>query len=349
MTHEVAVLIGRFQPFHAGHLLQVQAALAKARRLFLLLGSHRSSPNTRNPWSSAERQQMISAALSAQQSDRVTFIPLRDHLYSDNRWIKEVQHKVAHACRPGDRVLLMGYHKDASSSYLNVFPQWDRHGEAPAFILDATPIRHAYFLGEPPDVWGKDLPAGVKTWLEAYQHTERYRWLAAEAAYISQYRKLASLAPHPPTLVSTDAVVIQSDHVLVVRRRLRPGLGLIALPGGFLRPNEDLLEGMLRELREETGLKVPKPVLEGSITNRAVFDAPGRSQRGRIISHASLIQLKPGPLPHVHGGTGVEQAFWLPLSEASSQEEAFFEDHFHIIQHLFTRPSTPPDGDSDGL
>jgi bifunctional NMN adenylyltransferase/nudix hydrolase len=47
MTHEVAVLIGRFQPFHAGHLLQVQAALAKARRLFLLLGSHRSSPNTR--------------------------------------------------------------------------------------------------------------------------------------------------------------------------------------------------------------------------------------------------------------------------------------------------------------
>jgi bifunctional NMN adenylyltransferase/nudix hydrolase len=55
---------------------------------------------------------MISAALSAQQSDRVTFIPLRDHLYSDNRWIKEVQHKVAHACRPGDRVLLMGYHDE---------------------------------------------------------------------------------------------------------------------------------------------------------------------------------------------------------------------------------------------
>ncbi|MFN9485623.1 MAG: adenylyltransferase/cytidyltransferase family protein, partial [Cyanobacteriota bacterium] len=40
MNHDVAVLIGRFQPFHLGHLQLVQAALVKAERLLLLLGSH---------------------------------------------------------------------------------------------------------------------------------------------------------------------------------------------------------------------------------------------------------------------------------------------------------------------
>lgn len=93
-------------------------------------------------------------------------------------------------------------------------------------------------------------------------------------------------------------------------------------------------DDMVRELREETGLKVPKPVLEGSISTSAVFDAPGRSLRGRIISHAYLIQLKPGPLPSVRGGHDAAKAFWLPLSQANLQEEEFFEDHLHIIEHL---------------
>ncbi|MFM7236797.1 MAG: adenylyltransferase/cytidyltransferase family protein, partial [Cyanobium sp.] len=83
MNHDVAVLIGRFQPFHLGHLQLVQAALARAKRLLLLLGSHQCAPDTRNPWSSAERQEMITAALPPELLDRVQFIPLRDHLYSD--------------------------------------------------------------------------------------------------------------------------------------------------------------------------------------------------------------------------------------------------------------------------
>ena len=338
MNHDVAVLIGRFQPFHLGHLQLVQAALAKAKRLLLLLGSHQCAPDTRNPWSSAERQEMITAALPPELLDRVQFIPLRDHLYSDNLWITEVQQKVAEATEEGDRVVLMGHRKDGSGAYLEFFPQWDRDGFVPEEMLHATLVRQAYFLGEPAAVWGKDLPAGVQAWLLAYQQTGRYRWLAEEAAYIAQYRKLWSVAPYPPTFVTTDAVVIQSGHVLVVRRKVRPGQGLLALPGGYLKQEEFVVEGMLRELKEETGLKVPKPVLEGSITCSAVFDAPGRSARGRIITHAYLIQLKPGPLPPVRGGDDAEKAFWMPLADVYAQEDAFFEDHLQIIQHLLTRP-----------
>ena len=122
--------------------------------------------------------------------------------------------------------------------------------------------------------------------------------------------------------------------MLVVRRRVRPGLGLIALPGGYLGQQETVVEGMLRE---ETGLKVPKPVLEGSIAGSHVFDAPGRSQRGRVVTHAFLIQLRPGPLPAVRGGDDSDKGFWMPLMDIYAHEDRFFEDHVQIIQHFIAR------------
>jgi bifunctional NMN adenylyltransferase/nudix hydrolase len=173
--------------------------------------------------------------------------------------------------------------------------------------------------------------------LAAYRKTGRYRWLAEEAAYIRTYRQIWSVAPYPPTFVTTDAVVVQSGHVLVVKRRVRPGQGLIALPGGYLHQDEKVVDGMMRELREETGLKVPKPVLEGSIAGSHVFDAPGRSARGRVITHAFLIQLKAGPLPAVRGADDAEKAFWMPLADIYAHEDNFFEDHVQIIQHFISR------------
>ena len=332
MTHDVAVLIGRFQPFHRAHLHLVESALQKADRLLILLGSHRCAPDPRNPWSSQERQDMIRSALPDALQERVEFIPLRDYLYSDNLWLAEVQQKVLGATDEADRILLVGHRKDRTSYYLELFPQWDREDIAIQGNIHSTAIRAEA------SEWAQYLPEGVQAFLVNYRKSGRYRWLSKEVAYIADYRKLWSVAPYPPTFVTTDAVVVQSGHVLVVRRRVHPGQGLIALPGGYLNQQERVEDGMLRELREETGLKVPRPVLEGSITSLQVFDAPGRSQRGRVITHAFLIQLKPGPLPQVRGGDDAEKAFWMPLADIYAHEDNFFEDHVQIIQHFISRP-----------
>jgi bifunctional NMN adenylyltransferase/nudix hydrolase len=337
MTFDVAVLIGRFQPFHQGHLHLAGTALERADRLLILLGSHRCAPDTRNPWSSEEREEMIRAALPDSLQERIDFLPLRDHLYSDNLWLAEVQQKVTSATEEGDRVLLVGHRKDRSSYYLELFPQWEREDLPMRGDIHSTAIREAFFSGEPEEIWGADLPPAVQAQLAAYRKTGRYRWLAEEAAYIRNYRQIWSVAPYPPTFVTTDAVVIQSGHVLVVRRRVRPGQGLIALPGGYLHQEECVVDGMLRELREETGLKVPRPVLEGSIAASHVFDAPCRSARGRVITHAYLIQLKAGTLPAVRGGDDAEKAFWMPLADMYAHEDNFFEDHVQIIQHFISR------------
>ena len=49
MDHDVAVLIGRFQPIHERHLCLGAAVLLKANRLLLLQGRHRCAPDSRNP------------------------------------------------------------------------------------------------------------------------------------------------------------------------------------------------------------------------------------------------------------------------------------------------------------
>jgi ADP-ribose pyrophosphatase YjhB (NUDIX family) len=52
------------------------------------------------------------------------------------------------------------------------------------------------------------------------------------------------------------AVVERDGHVLLGRRRNNPGAGLWDLPGGFLHEGEDAVEGLRREVREETGLEL---------------------------------------------------------------------------------------------
>lgn len=122
----------------------------------------------------------------------------------------------------------------------------------------------------------------------------------------------------------------------MIKRRAEPGRGLWALPGGFLDAASDksVQDAMIRELREETGIKVPVPVLVGGIQDSRVFDAIGRSTRGRTITHAFkiVITLVLGELPRVKGHDDAEKARWVPIAEVSSED--CYEDHFDIIQHF---------------
>ena len=121
----------------------------------------------------------------------------------------------------------------------------------------------------------------------------------------------------------------------MVKRRAEPGKGLRALPGGYVNANTDksVRDAAIRELREETGIKVPAPVLQGSIVRSQVFDAIDRSPRGRIITHAFLIMLgAQTELPKVKGADDAEKAKWVPLNDVRSDQ--CFEDHFEIIQNM---------------
>jgi bifunctional NMN adenylyltransferase/nudix hydrolase len=170
--------------------------------------------------------------------------------------------------------------------------------------------------------------------LKEFSTTEDYQQIIREREFVETYKKQFASLPYPPVFVTVDAVVVQSGHVLMIKRRSEPGKGLWAIPGGFLNAATDasVQDAMIRELREETGIKVPAPVLVGSIKLSKVFDAIGRSTRGRTITHAFNIVLPDGPLPKVKGMDDAEKAKWVPIADVDPS--TCYEDHHDIIQHF---------------
>jgi bifunctional NMN adenylyltransferase/nudix hydrolase len=348
MDFDYLVFIGRFEPFHNGHAAVARHALTRAQKVIFLVGSAETPRTIKNPWSVAERAVMIQSALH-ESADRLIVRPLRDHLYNESQWIATVQRTVADAIKadggdPDARIGVIGKDKDASSYYLREFPQWGLVDVKHTETLSATELRRYLYEANQLDSHGglmmirANVPGQVFDMLEAFRkNSPTFKQLVAEHHFIDTYREAWSGAPYAPTFVTTDAVVVHSGHVLLVRRRAEPGKGLWALPGGFVGQDETILDACLRELREETRVKIPAPVLKGSIKGSHVFDHPDRSLRGRTITHAFHFDFPAGDLPDVRGGDDADKARWIPVSEALDMGPQLFEDHIHILEFFLGR------------
>lgn len=356
MAKKIMVYIGRFQPFHRGHEYVLNRALSTSDHVIVLIGSAFQARTIKNPFTFAERSEMIKNWFTqsghAGQSG-LSIHPLTDSPYNDALWIQQVQEIVSgveESIGPAE-VHITGSNRDESTWYLLSFPQYKQDllpATRDGAKLNATELRVRLFDGPFDATEWADVPAATLEFLASkFIHTPEFKTLVDEFNFIQMYRSGWSKAPYAPTFVTVDAVVVQSGHVLVIKRGALPGKGLWALPGGFLDQKETLESAAIRELIEETDIKVPEPVLRGSIKAREVFDHPDRSLRGRTITTAFLIKLDDTkPLPKVKGQnaplheTGGEiiqetaRAFWLPISTALSHREMWFEDHLDIISTL---------------
>lgn len=325
------VLIGRFQPLHNAHLEIIKRCTALTNYLVIIVGSARHPRTYKNPWSFEERARMIKAA-TAGLAMQVYVEPNIDTIYNDPAWAVRVQGIHSKYRTLGLKDGIIGHKKDESSFYLDMFPQWEFVDVEQIEPLGATNIRDLYFK---PDVnmnFVKSVvPPTTFDFLTKFKDTAEYSQIIREREFIEKYKQQYASLPYPPIFVTADAVVICSGHVLMIKRRSEPGRGLWALPGGFVNANTDksVEDAAIRELREETGIKVPAPVLRGSIVRSRVFDAVDRSARGRTITHAFHVALPDGELPKVKGADDAERARWVPIADVRSEET--FEDHFEII------------------
>jgi len=321
----------------------IKLALEYANNVLILPGSANEARSHRNPWTYDERKLMISNNLSIDDLERVIFMPLEDSAYNDTQWIKSVQDKVSQAINIMDldevsaTVALIGHSKDHSSYYLKMFPAWSSI-EAPNYYdANSTAIRNQYFSATGMnDYSSKNMSHETQLFLQDFMTTTAYKQILDEYEFVKKYKSSWAAAPYEPIFVTVDAIVVQSGHIALVRRRAAPGKGLWALPGGFLNPQERIYDAVIRELREETGIKVPDPVLRGSIVAQDVFDAPNRSSRGRTITHAFLIKLKDEPtLPRIKGMDDADKARWVPINQVT--RSLMFEDHYAIIHNMLAR------------
>jgi len=332
--YDTLVLIGRFQPFHNAHLEIVKRATALCDKLIIVVGSSRQPRTYKNPFSFEERARMIREATMG-LSLQISIEPNIDTIYNDQAWAVRVQQIVAQHTKSGERVGIIGHKKDDSSFYLDMFPQWGYEDVELVEFLSAVDVRDLYFKWTFNSNFIKNVvPDSTYESLMAFRKTEEFAQIVREREFIAEHNKQYAGLKYPPIFSTADAVVICSGHVLMIKRRAEPGRGLWALPGGYVNANTDksVEDAAIRELREETQIRVPAPVLRGSIVRSRVFDAIGRSPRGRIITHAFHIQLPDGELPKVKGSDDAEKARWVPIAEV--QSEQCFEDHYEILQHF---------------
>jgi bifunctional NMN adenylyltransferase/nudix hydrolase len=333
--YDTLVLIGRFQPLHSAHLEIIKRATALTDQLVIIVGSSNQPRTYKNPFTFDERAMMIKNATRGLNM-QVYVEPNFDTIYNDQAWAVRVQGIVSkYRVLGGAGVGIIGHKKDDSSFYLDMFPQWGYEDVELVEFLSAVDIRDLYFKNSVNYKFIKGvLPETTYDFLLDFAHTDEYRQIIREREFIAEHNKQYAGLKYPPIFSTADAVVICSGHVLMIKRRAEPGKGLWALPGGYVNANTDksVEAAMLRELREETQIKVPAPVLKGSIVRSRVFDAIDRSPRGRIITHAFHIVLPDGELPRVKGSDDAEKAKWVPIAEVRSDE--CFEDHYEILQHF---------------
>lgn len=133
---------------------------------------------------------------------------------------------------------------------------------------------------------------------------------------------------YPPVAVTVDLVLLTIRHddleVLLVRRGEEPFAGALALPGGFIRPDETLSQAAARELAEETSLTVGAAHLE----QLASYGDPDRDPRMRVVTVAYLVLAPEMPLPQA--GTDAAEAGWSSVSEVLGRDLLAF-DHRQIL------------------
>lgn len=187
---DYAVVIGRFQPVHNGHVAMLHTALQTATQLIVVVGSVYQPRSFKNPFLFEERQQLLLAALPDKLQQHVHIVPVQDY-NDDTAWVAAVQDAVAHTIRQhhtkpdAAKISLLGHEKDSSSYYLKLFANWHFHALDNIDGINATNIRTSYFAQPQPNqaLWQDTalLPASTLAFLQQFMQTDAYSLLCADA------------------------------------------------------------------------------------------------------------------------------------------------------------------------
>jgi 8-oxo-dGTP diphosphatase len=139
---------------------------------------------------------------------------------------------------------------------------------------------------------------------------------------------------YPAFAVTVDVVILTVAEgrlqVLLVRRGVAPFEGLWAIPGGFKRPDETLLQAAERELATETGLEDVAALLQlGS------YGDPGRDPRMNVVTVAHLAVVPAVGRPTA--GSDAAAASLVPVAEALDGTVELAFDHRRILADAVER------------
>jgi len=161
------LLIGRFQPFHLGHLEAVQFALSKVEKLWIGIGSSNKQSQKNNPFTADERKEMILSSISDSISKQIQIFPIPD-LDNHKKWIENIDSIVPKfdVVFTNDELTQSLYSKFRKTVIPVPFKQRE--------ILSGTNIRSKIKSGQN---WQPLVPEGTKTVLKKIGANNRLKIL----------------------------------------------------------------------------------------------------------------------------------------------------------------------------
>ena len=139
---------------------------------------------------------------------------------------------------------------------------------------------------------------------------------------------------YPAFAVTVDVVILtMADgvlQVLLVRRGEKPFKGMLAIPGGFKRPDETLDDAARRELCEETGVDVPT-----LLTQFGAYGDPGRDPRTNVVTVGYVAVVR--DVGAIVAGTDAADAGLVPVADVLEERCELAFDHVRIVRDAVDR------------
>lgn len=352
---QTACFIGRFQIPHEIHFKIFKEAFRKYKSVYVLIGSANRSRDPKNPLSVDERISIFKEYMNNNliPESAVKFIPIND-FKSVDKWVDHVRMEVnKYIQNTQTGVVLVGANKDASSYYLNSFPQWEQDFTPVIKGFSSSYYREPYFEN---GTIHDELPKETQEFLLKFKDTRMYWDLCAFDKGNKNYQRGFKNLPFAVPFMTGDALVECNDCILVIRRSGECGDGQLALPGGFFESglkynsntglydsapgDKDSISSAIRELHEEARIEVNGVVLDEEyyrsiIQKSKVYCEADRSLRWRIsttTTHFKLPYME--SLPEVYINNEVKQATWIPIKDLPVFATEFFEDHYLMIDDM---------------
>ena len=327
-----AVIIGRFQPLHNGHIALINQAVKDNDNVLVLVGSCNKERDFNNPFTVDQRIQMLANVYEGDGFDAPMVRGLKDKP-SDDEWVQEVVANVNQVEEDPSKVILYTSEKDSdfySENFIYNTCVKDSDG------INATDIRanlyspllrvtialdnvpkenHALLLGLPSEFY------------KAF-HDEK------ESCVIGKREAIQSHKFGNPIEPVCHAAVLWRGKILLVKRESIRGKGQWAIPGGFMEREETTRSAALRELKEETGVdlmslrvKEMAQAVEENIDDLSV----------RTIGINYLYLVDPTEEIAVDLDTNECSDYqWVESSTLLTEQINLFYNHTVILQRLFS-------------
>ena len=132
-----------------------------------------------------------------------------------------------------------------------------------------------------------------------------------------------------PCSATAAFIVNDNDEMLVVRRAKEPAKGTLDLPGGFVDMGETVEEGMIREIKEETGLDITN--IQYLFSSPNVYVYSGMGVHTLDMDYLARVH---GSVPAIKAADDAAEALWIPIAQVNPAEFGLTSIRNAVIRFL---------------